>query len=55
MAKIVQDSVESTGMRQRMEQVRCDLDQDVQEIVEGARDLRDWRAYVRSPIVRGTR
>ena len=48
MAKILQDSPERSAIRQRMEEVRNDLDQDVQEIVEDARDLRDWRAYVRS-------
>jgi hypothetical protein len=48
MAKIVHDSPERTAIRRRMEEVRCDLDQDVQEIVEGARDLRDWRVYVKS-------
>ena len=42
------DSHETNAIRQRMEEVRCDLDQDVQEIVEGARDLRDWRSYVRT-------
>lgn len=31
-----------------MEEVRCDLDEDVQGIVEGARDMRDWRSYVRT-------
>ncbi len=48
MAKIVKDSPVRTAIRRRMEEVRCDLDQDVQEIVEDARDLRDWRTYVRS-------
>jgi hypothetical protein len=41
-------SDETKVIRQRMEVVRRDLDQDVQEIVEGARDLRDWRSYVKS-------
>lgn len=39
------NSHETQSIRQRMEQVRCDLDQDVQGIVEGARDMRDWRSY----------
>ena len=39
---------ETEEIRQRMEELRCDLDEDVQEIVEGARDMRDWRTYVRS-------
>jgi len=42
------DSPETTAIRQRMKEVRRELDEDVQEIVEGARDLRDWRSYVRS-------
>ena len=42
------NSHEMKAIRQRMEEVRCDLDKDVQGIVEGARDLRDWRSYVRS-------
>ena len=41
-------SHETKAIRQRMEEVRCDLDQDVQGIVEGARDMRDWRSYVRT-------
>ena len=40
------NSHETKAIRQRMEEVRCDLDKDVQGIVEGARDLRDWRSYV---------
>ncbi len=39
---------ETEAIRLRMEELRCDLDEDVQEIVEGARDMGDWRAYVRS-------
>jgi hypothetical protein len=31
-----------------MNEVRCDLDEDVQEIVEGARVMGKWRYYVRS-------
>jgi hypothetical protein len=41
-------SHETNAIRQRMEEVRCDLDQDVQGIFEGARDMRDWRSYVRT-------
>ena len=33
---------------QRMKDVRRDLDEDVQEIVEGARDMGKWRYYVRT-------
>ncbi|MEO8494315.1 MAG: hypothetical protein ABI614_04545 [Planctomycetota bacterium] len=39
---------ESNDILQRMEEVRSDLDEDVQEIVEGVRDMRDWRSYVRT-------
>lgn len=42
------ESRETESIRQRMEVLRCDLDEDVQEIVEGAREVRDWRSYVRS-------
>ena len=36
------------AIRQRMEEVRCELDEDVQVIVEGARDMGKWRYYVRT-------
>ena len=42
------NSPETQAIRQRMEEVRCDLDEDVQEIVEGARDMGEWRSYVRT-------
>ena len=38
----------TTAIRQRMEEVRCELDEDVQEIVEGARGMGQWRWYVRA-------
>lgn len=44
----MQNSPETEAIRQRMEEVRRDLDEGVQEIVEGARDMRDWRSYVRT-------
>ncbi len=44
----MQNSDETKAIRQRMEEVRRDLDQDVQDIVEGARDMGDLRSYVRS-------
>ena len=47
MESLLLDSPATTAIRQRMEEVRCDLDEDVQEIVEGARDMGDWRSYVR--------
>lgn len=43
----MQDSPESKAIRQRMEEVRCELDDDVQAIVESARDVSEWRSYVR--------
>ena len=42
------DSPKTNAIRQRMDEVRCDLDEDVQEIVEGARDMGKWRYYVRT-------
>jgi hypothetical protein len=45
---MTQNSDETNAIRQRMEEVRRDLDQDVQGIVEGTRDMGDWRSYVRS-------
>ena len=48
----IQNSPETQAIRQRMELVRCDLDEDVQEIVEGARDMGDWRYYVKTyPLI----
>lgn len=48
MEKVTQNSPETKAIRQRMEEVRCDLDEDVQEIVEGARGMGEWRSYVRT-------
>ena len=48
MENAVPNSPETEAIRQRMELVRCDLDEDVQEIVEGARDMSDWRYYVKT-------
>src|SRR5688572_26701536 len=42
------DSPKTNAIRQRMEEVRCDLDEGVQEIVEGARVMGMWRHYVRT-------
>lgn len=44
----MRDSPETNAIRRRMEDVRCDLDEDVQVIVEGARGMADWRSYVKS-------
>ena len=42
------ESLETQAILQRMEEVRCDLDEDVQEIVEGARVMGKWRYYVQN-------
>jgi len=46
--KVIHNSPETKAIRQRMEEMRYDLDEDVQEIVEDARDMGDWRYYVRT-------
>lgn len=48
MAKVMYESLESQAILQRMEEVRCDLDEDVQEIVEGTRVMGKWRYYVKT-------
>jgi len=45
---MVHDSPATKAILRRMEEVRCDVDEDVQEIVEGARDMGKWRYYVRT-------
>src|SRR5688572_27063119 len=45
---VMHNSPETEAIRQQMELVRCDLDEDVQGIVEGARDMGDWRYYVKT-------
>jgi hypothetical protein len=42
------NSPETKAIRQRMEEVRCDLDSGFQGIVEDARDIGDWTYYVRT-------
>jgi len=44
----MQDSVETKAILRRMEEVRRDLDDGAQEIVESARDLGEWRHYVKN-------
>lgn len=34
-------------IRRQMEQIRCDLSQSVETLVESAREMTDWRYYVR--------
>jgi hypothetical protein len=48
VAKNMHESLETHAILQRMEEVRCELDEDVQEIVEGARVMGEWRYYVRT-------
>jgi len=42
------ESLDTKAILQRMEEVRCDLDEDVQEFVEDARVMGKWRYYVRT-------
>ncbi len=39
MENVLHDSFETKAIRRRMEEVRGDLDEDVQKIVDGARDM----------------
>jgi hypothetical protein len=48
VANVTNESVETQAILQRMADVRYDLDEDVQGIVEGARDMGQWRSYVRA-------
>jgi hypothetical protein len=48
MEKMIHNSPKTTAIRQRMEEVRCELDEDVQEFVEDARGMGQWRYYVRT-------
>lgn len=43
-----QGSNESEEILRRMKEIRNDLDEDVQEIVEQARAMQDWRTYMKS-------
>jgi hypothetical protein len=46
--KRLRDSSASMLIQQQMKEVRYDLDEDVQEIVETVREFGDWRSYVRA-------
>jgi hypothetical protein len=46
--KVLEESIDTQAILDRMAEVRYDLDEDVQEIVEGARDMSQWRSYVRN-------
>jgi hypothetical protein len=43
-----QEGHESEEILRRMKEIRNDLDEDVQEIVEQARAMQDWRTYMKS-------
>lgn len=42
------ESPETNAIRQRMEEVRGELAEDVRAIVESARDMGEWRSYVKT-------
>lgn len=44
----IQDSPETEAILRRMEEVRCDLHEGAQEIADSARDMGQWRHYVRN-------
>ncbi len=46
--KAIHDSHETDSLLQRMGEIRDDLDEGVQDIVEQAREMRDWRTYMNS-------
>jgi hypothetical protein len=48
VTRTLDDSREVEAILRRMEQIRRGLDEDVQDIVEGARELRNWRYYVKA-------
>jgi hypothetical protein len=45
---VLPESPATDAILRRMEEVRWDVDEDVQEIVEGARDMGKWRYYVKN-------
>ena len=42
------NSPEAEAIRAEMSQIRCDLNEDVEDLVEHAREMADWRYYVRA-------
>ncbi|MHB8972871.1 MAG: hypothetical protein ACYC3X_17755 [Pirellulaceae bacterium] len=42
------DSPLAAVARARMQQIRCDIDRDVEDMVDSARSLIDWKHYVRT-------
>ena len=43
----MRDSQEADDIRRQMEQIRCDLNHDVEDLVVHAREMTDWRHYMR--------
>ena len=41
------ESTDIDDLRQQMQRIRCDLNSDVENLVEHAREMTDWRYYVR--------
>jgi hypothetical protein len=46
--KRLNDCIEKNAIQQRMEEVRRDLDESVQNTVEGVREMSDWRSYMKA-------
>ena len=43
---------EAEGIRKQMRELRCELNQEVQQIVDSARTMADWHHYVRTyPLI----
>jgi hypothetical protein len=48
MSTILDPAESATEIQRQMRQVRCELGEDVQEIVDNARIMADWKHYVRT-------
>lgn len=46
--KLMHEPPETQAILQRMDEVRRDLDEGVQDVVEGARHMGEWRSYVKT-------
>ncbi len=42
------DPPPADAVRARMQQIRCEMDQDLEEMVASARDMVDWKHYVKT-------
>jgi len=42
------DRPPADAVRARMQQIRCEMDQDLEEMVASARDMIDWKHYVKT-------